>query len=167
MSTENGNELWKLRKKDGREKLFATPEILWNTACEYFQWVDENPFKEEKAMVTSDGANMGSSIEKAELSVKRPYTLHGLCIFIGCTTDYFRSFKSQERKDKADFITVIKEIEEVIYEQKFSGAAAGFFNANIIARDLGLKDTIDNNITDNRKQTADLFPEVLGKPEQE
>ncbi|WGM06649.1 terminase small subunit [Arsenophonus nasoniae] len=34
----------------------------------------------------------------------------------------------------------LHEAEEVIYDQKFSGAAADLLNANIIARDLGLKE---------------------------
>ena len=33
-------------------------------------------------------------------------------------------------------------MKEIIYNQKYSGAAAGFFNANIIARDLGLANKI-------------------------
>ena len=35
---------WMLRSKHGRDKLFATPELLWDAACEYFQWCDENPW---------------------------------------------------------------------------------------------------------------------------
>ena len=36
-----------------------------------------------------------------------------------------------------------RSIEKTIYKQKFDGATAGSFNANIIARDLGLKDKTD------------------------
>jgi hypothetical protein len=32
---------------------------------------------------------------------------------------------------------------DIIYTQKFTGAAAGFLNPNIIARDLGLKEHTD------------------------
>ena len=39
-----------------------------------------------------------------------------------------------------DFLTIISYIEETCYSQKFEGAAADFFNSNIIARDLGLVD---------------------------
>jgi hypothetical protein len=35
-----GNEFWKLRSKHGRDKLFATPELFWQAALEYFQWND-------------------------------------------------------------------------------------------------------------------------------
>jgi len=53
------------------------------------------------------------------------------------------------RENKEDFLTVITRIEEIIYEQKFTGSASGFFNANIIARDLGLADKkeVDNKLS--------------------
>ena len=36
----------------------------------------------------------------------------------------------------------------MIYEQKFTGAAAGLLNPNIIARDLGLADKTDHASSD-------------------
>lgn len=140
MAAPAGNRFWEQRSKHGRDKLFATPQLLWEAACEYFSWCENNPFYETKAMSVSQGMNSGSSIELIEIPIKRPFTLHGICLYFGCSTDYFRAFKSQEREGKEDFITVISEIEQTIYDNKFSGAASGFFNANIIARDLGLAD---------------------------
>jgi len=140
MAAPEGNQFWKLRSKHGRDKLFNSPELLWEAACDYFEWCEEHPFMETKPMSVSAGNNQGSSVEMVEIPVKRPFTLHGICLYLGCTTTYFRAFKSQERENKEDFITVIEEIEQTIYDQKFSGAASGFFNANIIARDLGLTD---------------------------
>ena len=46
-------------------------------------------------------------------------------------------------------MTVIDDIEKIIYRQKFEGAAAGLLNANIIARDLGLRDKQDVDHTSN------------------
>lgn len=143
MSAPSGNQFWKLRSKHGRDKLFESPEAMWEAACEYFEWCEENPFKESKAMVVSNGQNSGSSIEIAELPLKRPFTLMGLCLYMDCSSAYFRNFKNQERAKQEDFSSVIEKIEETIYNQKFEGAAAGFFNANIIARDLGLRDNTD------------------------
>jgi len=40
-----GNEFWKARSKHGRDKIFTTPEILWEAACEYFEWVADNPLQ--------------------------------------------------------------------------------------------------------------------------
>jgi hypothetical protein len=76
-----------------------------------------------------------------KVPVRQPYTIHGLCLYLDCATSYFRAFKLT-CKDK-DFLTIVHQIEEVIYKQKFDGAASGFFNTNIIARDLGLVDRHD------------------------
>lgn len=146
MAATKGNEWWSLRSKHGRDKLFDTPELMWQAACEYFQWCEDNPLIETKAMSVSNGMQAGSEIQMVELPLKRPYTLQGLCRYLGCNTAYFRNFKNQERAKKEDFSSVITLIEETVYEQKFSGAATGFFNANIISRDLGLKETTQTDI---------------------
>ncbi|MFW5394207.1 terminase small subunit, partial [Yersinia sp. 2544 StPb PI] len=62
-------------------------------------------------------------------------TLKGLCLFLDISDETWRSYRARE-----DFIGVITRAENVIYDQKFSGAAADLLNANIIARDLGLKE---------------------------
>lgn len=35
MSAPKGNQFWKLRNRHGRSKRFASPEQLWEAACEY------------------------------------------------------------------------------------------------------------------------------------
>lgn len=146
MAAPEGNEFWRIRSSHGRDKLFESPELLWEAATEYFKWCDENPFEEEQLFAYQGDVN------KASAEKKRPYTLHGLCIYLDCGTSYFRNFKREERQNKEAFMRVINLIEEIIYEQKFSGAAAGFFNSNIIARDLGLKEKSDIT-TDGEKIT--------------
>lgn len=141
MAAPVGNRFWQLRSKHGRDKLFESPELLWIAAQEYFEWCEDNPFLESKPMVVSNGQGEGSSVELVEIPIKRPFTLHGLCSYLDCGTAYFRNFKNEERSQGEGFKSVIAKIEETIYDQKFSGAASGFFNANIIARDLGLKDS--------------------------
>jgi len=133
MAAPKGNQFWKLRSKHGRDKLFASPELLWEAACEYFQWCDENPFYEEKVF------NNKGEIVKGEVYKMRAYTLEGLCLYCDCSTSFFRHFKDNNA-DSEDFMPVITRIKETIYNQKFSGAAADLLNANIIARDLGLAD---------------------------
>ena len=150
MAAPTGNQFWKLRSKHGRDKLFATPELMWEAACEYFEWCEDNPFYEvEQAKSISKpykDKETGDVIfpeQFVKLPKMRPYTMQGLCLYIDCSTSYFREFKSNLKNtnelDK-DFLTVTTRIEETIYNQKFSGAASGFLNANIIARDLGLSD---------------------------
>jgi len=67
-------------------------------------------------------------------------TLSQLCLYLGCNEAYFRTFKHQLKDGEKDFNTVIDQIEQTIYNQKFQGASGNLLNANIIARDLGLVD---------------------------
>lgn len=144
MAAPKGNQFWKIRSKHGRDKLFATPELLWEAACEYFEWCDKNPFLEDNIEVLKVNG-IGDEVKRVPLEKMRPYTLQGLCGYLDCATSYFRQFKSAERENGEDFVAIITRIEEIIYNQKFSGAASGFLNPNIIARDLGLTDKVDNN----------------------
>lgn len=141
MPAPKGNQFWKLRNKHGRDKLFASPELLWKAACEYFEWCDTTPLLEQKLFAYQ------GDIQKDVVTHMRPYTLTGLCFYLECSEAYFREFKSSTPKGGEDFLTVIEQIEQIIYNQKFEGAAAGFFNANIIARDLGLKDVQNHQHT--------------------
>lgn len=146
MAAPEGNQFWKLRSKHGRDKLFATPELMWEAACEYFQWCEDNPFHKSEAKVVNGGYKEPGSVEIAELPYLRPFTLQGLCLYMDCNTKYFNDFEAANHKG---FSEVITRIRETIYNQKFSGAASGFFNANIIARDLGLSDKkeVDKKVT--------------------
>ena len=150
MGAPLGNQFWKLRSKHGRDKLFASPELLWDAACEYFEWCEANPLMESKAMTVSNGTGMGSSIEIIELPKMRAMTISQLCFYLGCDESYFRYFKSTLKEENKDFLTVIKSIEQIIYNQKFQGASADLLNANIIARDLGLKDRTDVTSDDDK-----------------
>lgn len=127
-----GNQFWKLRSKHGRDKLFATPELLWQAACEYFQWCVENP------LISIE--YYGKDAKRCEVPKIRAFTMQGLCLYLDCNVGYFKDFKKGLKETDLDFSAVITRIEETVYTQKFEYAAAGFLNGNIIARDLGLAD---------------------------
>lgn len=166
MAAPTGNQFWKLRSKHGRDKLFASPDLLWESACEYFEACEENPYHKSEAKTVNIG-DYQSKIEIAKLPVLRPFTIHGLCIFLRCNTKYFNDFvdsiKGKEDELSKGFSEVITRIRDTIYDQKFSGAAAGFFNANIIARDLGLKDQTD--VTSGGEPMKQVIATMIdGKP---
>lgn len=137
MAAPKGNKFWELRSKHGRDKLFETPLLLWEAACEYFTWCEDCPL-----IATEHSAG-----KRVKLPKMRAFTMQGLCSYLDCGTAYFRNFKSEERAQSDGFKSVITRIEETVYNQKFTGAAAGFLNANIIARDLGLSDRQDITTT--------------------
>lgn len=148
-----GNRFWELRSKHGRDKIFDTPSIMWEAACEYFEWCEANPLIEQDFR--------GKDATKVELPKMRAFTLQGLCIYLHCNTKYFNDFKDGLKGKDDDlskgFSEIVTRIIETVYNQKFTGAAAGFLNANIIARDLGLSDK--NEITG--KNGAPLQPSTI------
>lgn len=161
-----GNEFWKLRSKHGRDRLFKTPELLLEACGEYFQWCQDNPFKEQLAF------HAQGVVTKTTVDKMRPFTIQGLCSYLDCNTHYINEFeealKGKTDKLSRDFSAILTHVRETIYNQKFSGAASGFFNANIIARDLGLQDKQEIAIDSNKKDIKDMFDNIFpdeGKPE--
>lgn len=132
-----GNQFWKARAKHGRDKIFSTSDCLWSSCVEYFQWVEDNPLLEQKIF------HANGQITKDTVSKMRAMTLTGLRLFLGIDAQTWLNYKELD-----DFIEVITRAEEIIYEQKFTGAAADMLNPNIIARDLGLADKKDLQSTD-------------------
>lgn len=124
-----GNEIWQLANL-GTNRSYETAEDLWAEAVKYFLWSDNSPLIEWKYV--------GASLR--EIPHRRPYTWDALTLYLGVSEAYIRMIKSAPRKDKDAFLTVIARIEKTIKNQKFEGAATGFFNANLISRDLGLAD---------------------------
>jgi len=146
MGAPKGNQFWKARAKSGRDKIFKTPDLMWEAACEYFEWIEKNPL--EKAIVYQ-----GEVSTKGE-SLMRAMTVKGLCIFWHVNTDYLTDFIDNLKLDaevvsaqNKEFSRVIKTIREIIDTQKFEGASAGLLNPNIIARDLGLTDKQATELT--------------------
>ncbi len=132
MPAEKGNKYYLLRKKKGRNKLFATPRLLQEAAEEYFQWVDDNPLYEKQFI--NQGRN---GIAEVKVPKMRPYTLSGLCIFVGISTQTLYNYKKYK-----GFKAIVQKIKDIIFVQKFEGALCGLFNPTIIARDLNLKDRV-------------------------
>jgi hypothetical protein len=129
MAAPVGNQFWKARSKHGRDRIFASADLLWEACCEYFQWVEDNPLFEMKPF-----AYQGVVVQEP-VAKMRAMTIGGLCIFLDIDETTWRAWRDQE-----DFSTVITKAERIITAQKFAGAAADLLNANIIARDLGLAD---------------------------
>ena len=132
-----GNQFWKARSRHGREKIFSSPDAMWEACCEYFQWTEDNPLWEDKAAQYQGGA--------VDVSVckMRAMTIEGLCMHFGANSKYLSQFEQSldlTTQEGKDFSNVISNARDVIRRQKFEGAAADLLNPNIIARDLGLKD---------------------------
>lgn len=128
-----GNEWWKTRATHGREAIFKDASLLVEEYNAYVKWNIEHPLLEEDYV----------SGKKVIRNRYRPLTLKMFCIHLGVASSWWRNFKSTDTYEKGDFKSVMESIEDSIYSQQFEGASAGFLNANIIARSLGLVDRAD------------------------
>jgi hypothetical protein len=124
-----GTIMWHVLQR-GKQRVIEYPEELLEAAREYFEWVEENPMFEMKPYV------IGAKVKMVEVPKARVPILRGLCAFIGISSDAWRRWK----KERPDLLEALELIEDVIYENKFAGAAAGLFNAALVSRDLGLAD---------------------------
>ena len=134
---EKGNKIWQLADptKVGRPALFKTPTELWNEVIKYFEWVDNNP------ILKTDFK--GKEADIVHYDLQRPYTWQGLYVFLGVKD-------LEHYKTKSEFSEILTHIGNIIYSNKYDGAAVGIFNYAIISRDLGLMDKTD--ITTNGKE---------------
>lgn len=171
MERLTGNQLWKLRSKHGRSRIFGDPAILLEEAYAYFDWCDRHPW-EKTELVKYKG-----DYEEAEVPLGRPYTMDGLTYYLGVSGSYFRTAKSELRekieKGKAtttevDILDAIERIEQAVRNQQIEGAAVGVFSTNLVARLNGLADNtnVSNSgeavvrVTVRDQETADNMDEL-------
>jgi hypothetical protein len=127
MSAPKGNEFWKARSTHGRKPIFPDAETLWEACVEYFEWVEANPLYEDSVQ------SYQGNVKHEPLAKMRAMTVTGLCTFLDISLQAWTEYRTRD-----GFGDVTTRVDQIIRDQKFSGAAAGLLNANIIARDLGL-----------------------------
>jgi hypothetical protein len=138
MGAPKGNQFWKQRASHGRDKLFKSPDALWEACQEYFQWIEDNPLWELKA------TQYQGSVVEMPLPKMHAMTIAGLCIFLDIHRDTWYAWREDN-----DFSDIVERAETVIYHQKLSGAAADLLNSNIIARELKLTDKVEQDVNIN------------------
>lgn len=131
-------ELWEVARGPGQPPKFSSPNEMWALAVEYFKWCGQHQLLEEKIGFFQGEPSSGF------IGHKRPMTQRGLCVYLGVGVSTWHNYKKN-----SEYLEVIEEIENVMFEQKFAGAAVGLYNANIIARDLGLTDKQELVIEEN------------------
>lgn len=134
MSAPIGNQFWKQRSKHGRDVIFSDPDKFWESCCEYFEWCDNNPLKSYEYN--------GKDAIKCDLEFMRAYTWQGLALFLDVHVETVK-----ELQNKKDFSVIYTRVASTIFNQKFTGAAAGLLKENIISRELGLADKLDNKVS--------------------
>ena len=133
-------------KRIGRPRKYETPVHLWMSACEYFEYNDDNPLEKNEAVKSGDMAGMIIAVP-----VRRPYTKVGLASFTGLTAGYVK-----ELKQDPEFSTVMELIDSVIETQQVEAAIAGLANPLIVSRLLGLTDKMEIDQRGELKATFQL-----------
>ena len=164
MAATKGNKWWELRATHGRAKTFSSPLHLWESACEYFEWVEESPLFEAKLFKVKNSLNEDEIVSE-NVEKMRAMTIDSLCLYLDIGKSTWSDYRNRDGYE--DFSAVIEKIESIIRSQKFEGAAADLLNANIIARDLGLKDSSETThngsigFTDMTNEQLDARLEAL------
>ena len=137
MAFEQGNEWWKNRAKSGRDAIFTDPKVLRDSIQEYFDTTN--------ARTDWDGQNwVGKYGEEVVVKKRVPFSLKGLCIFLGVSSHYFSEFKkTQTFLANPEFLEVYTWAEDVIQTQQIDGGLLGYYNASLTARLNGLTDKQD------------------------
>ena len=151
MAAPKGNNCWQLRLKHGLDGKFKKPEEIEYNFEQYVQWAEENPLIEVDFR--------GKDAMRVEIPKKRVLTKDGFAL--ACGFSCWATLAVYRNKSE-DFAKVFTRIEEAIRLQKFEGASSGFFNHNIIARDLGLMNQEQMTV----QMHEVIVPKVLRKDEQ-
>lgn len=119
------------RLLNSEPRIFLQASEFKKAALDYFLWAEDHPMLEEQVFQHK------GAIVRADRHKLRPFTKQGLASYLGIPVSRLDSYK--QRKDP-EWAEAVEMIEQIIYDQKFTGAAAGLLNAPLIARDLGLAD---------------------------
>jgi hypothetical protein len=134
-------------EKAAPQRRYKDPNDLWEAACKYFEWCENNPHNEGKHFHHEGISKVG------KVPRNRVPTVTGLCVFLGVSEVTFCQWGSLDGKNAIpDLYPAVQHIRAVIRDEKFTGAAAGVLNANLIARDLALMDR--KSVTSDLKHTG-------------
>lgn len=117
-----------------KHKYIESPEKMWELFCEYVEHEKDNPmFKVE--YVGKDGKEVHTPLQV-------PITFEGFECYLadkGIINDL--GHYSQNLDDRySEYVPIITRIRNNCFAQNFKGASVGLFNANLIARKLGIAD---------------------------
>lgn len=137
----------KKRKKAGRKRAFETPEKLQAKVNGYF-----------KHCVEGDNKKKTSEVEVPH--IKKPYTMCGLCLYLGICKDTHSEYMNGVYDKHGNFSRVLKMAKLKIEADKLEQATLGNYNTTICIFDLkcnhGYIETSRTEITG--KDGAEIAP---------
>lgn len=136
----------------GRPRILKTPQQLWRGAVEYFEY--------QSQQVWNKIDYKGTFAERVSIPTKAPFSLEGLCLFLGLNEKYWFHIKKTIEKDededlKNEFTNIFTRVEAIVFKQQYEGATTGHYNAAIVGRKLGLADKKEITTTEQPLFTDD------------
>jgi hypothetical protein len=129
-------------------KYIESPEKLWELFVSYVKHEAENPMY-KRDYVGRDG-------NAVDTPLGTPITFEGFECWLADKEiiQDLGEYSANTNGNYSDYSTIITRIRKNCFVHNFKGAAVGLFNANLIARKLGLKEQ-----TENVNKEQPLFPE--------
>jgi DNA-packaging protein gp3 len=130
----------------GLHKNIESPEQLWKYFCDYIEHERNNPMY-RRDYVGKDG-------EEKDTPLQVPITFEGFECYLwdkDVISD-LKDYASNKQERYTEFAPIITRIRQNCFSQNFKGAAVGLFNANLIARKLGISDKQETDITSKGKE---------------
>jgi hypothetical protein len=141
----------------GKNKYIETPEILWEYFKAYVLHEKSNPMYKVEYV--------GKEARTEYKPLETPITFEGFECWLADQNiiEHLSDYSANTKGNYDEYSTIITRIQSNCYVHNFKGAAVGLFNANIIARKLGM---IDQIATDNKHEVRKFEVEIL-KPKDE
>lgn len=125
------------RKKMGRPLLYTPDELL----DQFELYLKDRKKRKIVIEETETGQTGETEYDKAKKRRKHhPLSVRDFCVFLNASYEWWKKLPE-------DFLPVKNVIANNIYVYQLKGAELGEFNANIVARELGLADKKDVSAT--------------------
>ena len=132
------------------------PEDLCEEFKRYIKNLEDNPIKIDTDYRAQGDDNSRRQQRRTQNLTRPPKINDFVTRWLGMTRQWWYSLPNGARGD--EYAAVIERITQYCYDVKFDGAVVGIYNANIIARDLGLNDNI--KVTTQAKTEAEIDEEL-------
>ena len=120
-----------------KHKYIKSPEQLWGYFCDYVKHESQNP------MFKAD--YVGKEGERVNTPLQVPITFEGFECYLA-DLDIIQDlghYAANTGGNYESYCTIITRIRKNCFVQNYKGAAVGLFNANLVAKKLGLVDKVE------------------------
>lgn len=121
----------------GRPRKFSKPSQLLKAFQEYIEDRKERVIKIEEEEFGYYGESNHRKTKRKEF--EHPLSIADFCVFLGMSRNWWNELPTE-------FLGVKGIISDYIFTYQLKGAEVGLFNANIVARELGLADKREDSV---------------------